>query len=577
MPRLIATLGARAASAAAGLAFAGFVASAHAQDPQANVSPRPLAGPYPIACSNVAQDFGRLPPGESVELTWEGYPRSDGSQRYATDLLSDPANTLIARFTAPDDRELFGPWRGQTLTYVVLVCYPTTASNDRPDYLLPNGKRVPRMQRGGEPPILPDATGRWPLLVFSHGYGGSPLSNDYIDALAVFASWGYVVAAPFHGDPRYAVLDFGEVSGIVDSIVNFERYTAMQSTRPLSGSAALDLVLSHPQWSDRIDPARIGGFGASQGGETMMLMGGAELTKSISLSTRRVTRDERLKAAVGYVPYFGALILPAFGRDNRGVEGVTLPFLAISGTADVVAPIGPVRDGIRRLPGSRTLVRLEGTTHGFDELAAGDIFTWSLDWLDALVKDDRTARARVQRMQRVAGGRVDVRELDYVAPAPASGDERTVVEFYNPSLDHYFITAEAAEVEALDAGVIVPGWQRTGRAFKAWVRDAGPGAAACRYFGTPGVGPNTHFYSVYPHECALLAVDPKWMPEGIAFRAEPISAGAICPPGRSLVWRLYNNGKGGQANHRYLTSGSDIDRMVGEGWGVEGPAFCTPP
>jgi hypothetical protein len=49
-----------------------------------------------------------------------------------------------------------------------------------------------------------------------------------------------------------------------------------------------------------------------------------------------------------------------------------------------------------------------------------------------------------------------------------------------------------------------------------------------------------------------------------------------CPADRAVVWRLYNNGMGGQANHRYLTSYSEIGDMIGRGWLLEGPVFCTP-
>lgn len=563
----------RAAVALAALALASGAALA---DPLAEVAPRPLAGPYPVACSNVEQDFGRLPPGEPVELTWEGVPRGDGAPRYATDLLSEPAHTLIARFAPPDDRELYGPWREQTLTYVLLVCYPTAASNPRADYPLPNGRAVPRMQRGDEAPILPEAASRWPVVAFSHGYGGSPLSSDYLDAIRVFASHGWIVVAPFHGDPRYASLSFDDLGSVVASFSQFERYTAMQSTRPLSVSAALDLVLAHPHWRDRADPARIGGFGASQGGETLMLMGGAELTTSIFQASKPIGVDARLKAAVGYVPYFGQRILHAFGRDNRGTAGVALPYLAISGTADTVAPIGPVESGLHRLAGSRQLVALTGVEHGFDAASAGDIFTWSLAWLDAFARDDRTARAQVDRMLRVRGGGDDVVRIDYVAPAPPVADERLVVEFYNEGLDHYFITAEADEAAMLDAGVVVPGWRRTGYAFKGWARDAFPGVPACRFYGTPGLGPDSHFFTIDPVECEGVKANPYWRYEGLAFRATAPGP-ETCPPGLAVVWRLYNDGKGGQAAHRYVTSRTVLGDMLGDGWRDEGARFCTPP
>ncbi|MDH5287915.1 MAG: hypothetical protein OEX23_14925 [Betaproteobacteria bacterium] len=557
------------------LALAALAASAAfaRADPLAEVPPRPLDGPHPIACSNVEQDFRRLPPGEPPELTWEGFPRSDGSPRYATDLLADPANALIARFRAPDDATLFGPWRDATLTYVLLACYPTSPGNARADYPLPDGRRVPRMQRGAEAPILPDGASRWPVVLFSHGYGGSPLSTGYLDAMAVFASHGYVVVAPFHGDPRYAVLSFDDLGSVIFSLANFERYTAMQSTRPLSMSAALDLLLAHPHWRDRIDPARVGGFGASQGGETLMLMGGAALTTSIAGASRPVGADARLKGAVGYVPYFGQRVLPAFGRDNRGTAGVRLPYLAISGTADTTAPIGPVEQGMERLAGSRGLVALEGVTHGFDARSAGDIFTWSLAWLDAFARDDRPARARLDRMTRVAGGGDDALRIDYVAPAAPIGDERVAVEYFNEALGHYFVTADPQEIAIVDEGVAIRGWRRTGYEFKTWAPESVPGVPACRFWGAAQA---SHFHTVDARECAVVQGNPDWTYEGLVFRAQPSGPGT-CESDRAVVQRLYNGGMGGQANHRYLTSATAIADMVGSGWTLEGPVFCTPP
>jgi dienelactone hydrolase len=552
------------------VAFA--AASAARADPLAEALPRPLAGPHPVACSNIEQDYGRIPSGEPIALWWEGVPRDDGSGRYLTELLTDPANTLIARFTAPDDRDLFGPWRDQTLTYVLLACYPTSPSNARADYALPDGRLVPKMQRGAEPPILPDGATRLPLVVLSHGYAGSPLGDAYLRSMAVFASHGYVVVAPFHGDARYA--QFG-LDNVASMLREFERYTALQSTRPLSASAAVDVMLAHPQWRDRVDTARIGIFGASMGGETALLVGGAELTTSVTLSSKRVVLDPRFKGAVGYVPYFGQRILPAYGRDNRGTENVSLPYLAISGTADIVAPIGPAEEGVHRLDASRALVALTGTEHGLRELDAPDVFTWALEWLDAFVTDDRAARARVGRMLRVAGGGDDVLRIDYVAPAAPAANERAAIEFYNASLDHYFVTAEPAEAAMLDAGVVVPGWRRTGYAFNTFAAGAA-GFPACRFYGTPGVGPDSHFFTIDAAECAKVRANPAWTFEGLAFQADPPGVGT-CPGDRAVVTRLYNNGKGGQANHRYATSREVAGNMVREGWVVEGPVFCTPP
>jgi serine protease len=155
-------------------------------------------------------------------------------------------------------------------------------------------------------------------------------------------------------------------------------------------------------------------------------------------------------------------------------------------------------------------------------------------------------------------------------------DERIAIEFYNASLGHYFITAEPAEAAMLDAGFIVPGWQRTGFDFKVHPAGDPRGLVACRFFGTPGIGPNSHFFTIDAAECAKVKADPFWMYEGLAFNADgPINA--ECAADRVPVVRLYNNGMDGQASHRYLTSHSEIGDTVGAGWLVEGPVFCALP
>lgn len=172
-------------------------------------------------------------------------------------------------------------------------------------------------------------------------------------------------------------------------------------------------MLSDQQWRDHIEATQIGGFGASMGGETLLLMGGAGLTTSLDLAQSQVTVDPRLKAAVGYVPFFGELFLPAFGRDQSGLERVTLPYLAISGTADTLAPILMTEQGVNRLTGTRELVALAGVTHGFDVASTTDIYTWALTFLDAEVLGNPAARQQLSTMASVAGG----------------GDDRVVIPY----------------------------------------------------------------------------------------------------------------------------------------------------
>ena len=545
-------------------------------DALATVDPIPLPGPYAVGCSNVAQDFSRVGPGETAKNYWEGFPDPSGRPRYVTDLLADPADALVYAVTPPDDRELFVNHATQPVVFALLVCYPTPSNNPRPDYPLPSGLSVPHMQQGADPPLWPDATTRWPVLEFSHGLTGSPISNDYIVALTTLASYGYVVVAPFHGDPRFADVTIDNLVDAILALLQLPEFVEMQAIRPLSMVAAVDMVLARPEYRDHVDPARIAGFGASLGGETMLLLGGAQLTTTIGQSSKQVIVDPRLKAIAGYVPYFGQLFYPAFGRNWNGLDSMTLPFLGISGTADTTAPLAATLIGFGHLTNSRDLVALVGVGHEFDYPSAPDIFTWTLTFLAVHTLDDRLARAKIARMQNVRGGGNDVLLVDYTAPAALYPGEADTIEYFNAALGHYFITAFPAEAAMLDAGVIVPGWTRTGYAFKSWTLDSGYGLPACRFFGTPGIGPNSHFFTIDAAECAYVRTNPLWMFEGYAFAEEAPIAGD-CPAYRVPVVRLYNNGMGGQASHRFLTSKSEMIAMLGRGWSIEGTVFCAAP
>jgi len=546
---------------------------------QTVIPPLAATGAYPVACTNVEQDFSRVQSGETAEMYWRGAV-SGGKERYVDALLVAPASALASTFTAPPDTDLYDRWAGRPVSYVFLACYPTTSANGRADYALPGGNVVPKMQRGTEAPILPASPTRLPVLVYSHGYGGSPLTGNYLRALIAFASWGYVTVAPFHGDLRYSVLGPDSVAtGERAHIPIWSEFVAMQALRPLSASAALDILFSRAEWRDRVDSAHIGAFGISQGGETLMLLGGAELTFDLFNFDRhkRVTLDTRVRGAVGYVPYFGVESVPAFGADQVGAQGVSLPFLALSGTADPIAPVGVVRAALDRMTGPRGHVLLNGQGHDLDPGSGADIITWSLGFLAAWVNDDASAKARLVQVEHVDGG-LDDHKVLYVDPTGGGGSPGEVVntiEYYNASLDHYFITAFADEAAMLDAGVLVPGWTRTGYTFHSWKSGTGPGNEACRFYGSPGSGINSHFYTINAAECDGVKANPDWTFEGLAFRAvEPLSGG--CATEHATVTRLYNNGKGGQPNHRFLTDPSAIDATVAKGWSVEGPVFCVP-
>ena len=163
-------------------------------------------------------------------------------------------------------------------------------------------------------------------------------------------------------------------------------------------------------------------------------------------------------------------------------------------------------------------------------------------------------------------------------PAPTAVD---VVEFYNAPLNHYFLTANPDEAAAIDRGAVGPNWARTGLGFRAYAAGTTGGNAVdvCRFFGTPGVGPSSHFFTGNAAECAAVRTNPDWFDEGIAFRAIVPAAGA-CPAGSTPVQRFFwPGGLVTLSRHRYASDAATIValRAAAPAWIEEGPVFCSAP
>ena len=168
--------------------------------------------------------------------------------------------------------------------------------------------------------------------------------------------------------------------------------------------------------------------------------------------------------------------------------------------------------------------------------------------------------------------------LDLVGEGVIPVSTIDVVEFHNTADGQYFITADPAEISLIDGGGLGATWSRTGMHFKAWTRDETNVSAShpvCRFFGTPGVGPNSHFYTADANECTGVRTNPYWQYEGIAFRAIEPFGFMICPGG-AIIERLWLAGNDATASrHRYVADATLIPSMVAAGWVLEGPVFCA--
>jgi hypothetical protein len=167
-----------------------------------------------------------------------------------------------------------------------------------------------------------------------------------------------------------------------------------------------------------------------------------------------------------------------------------------------------------------------------------------------------------------------------VPPTPV-----TSVEFFNAALNHYFISALAPDIDALDSGRIA-GWVRTNLNFLVYPSQASGGAGAspvCRILIPPPA--DSHFFSASPQECAdTLAKFPFMVKETDAafYIALPVTTGPMagtCPALTVPVYRVFNNRPDG--NHRYTTSRAIRDQMVAlggtaEGYGDDAVIMCAP-
>ena len=149
-----------------------------------------------------------------------------------------------------------------------------------------------------------------------------------------------------------------------------------------------------------------------------------------------------------------------------------------------------------------------------------------------------------------------------------------VIEFYHAGFDHYFMSADPIEINALDTHYFT-GWERTDYSFKAYVTGSYPGATlrpVCRYYGLPSAGLDSHFYSASSAECWQVNeyYGTEWQIESdnVFQIALPNTTTGACPAGTTPVYRVFNRRH--DANHRYTTSTVVRAQMEAAGWIREG-------
>ena len=340
----------------------------------------------------------------------------------------------MAMLDSPHRHDLFvgaGPMFAFSLVALVAVLgIPSAAFADAPapthgplEVEIADDRTLRDAARGKDVPYrvsFPKDDGEYPLIVFSHGFGGN--KDAFATVSRHWASHGYFVIQPTHadglarrdGDGNAGGATRGRLraGGLVAGLNDPDRIADRVADLVLILDSLAEIVKATPGLEGRIDAKRIGVGGHSFGAYTAMLIGG--VTVDLGGEKDRSFRDRRVTCI---------LPISAQGTGQQGLTeaswaGLTIPMMTMTGTRDQ----GVGGQGVEwkkepytfSPPGAKYLVVIDGANHfsfggglGVRSSGVTDVvkLTSTLFW-DAHLKDSKTARAYLQSDQLLedAGG-----------------------------------------------------------------------------------------------------------------------------------------------------------------------------
>ncbi|MGB8264770.1 MAG: hypothetical protein WCE44_00405 [Candidatus Velthaea sp.] len=264
----------------------------------------------------------------------------------------------IARLTVPGDTASRGTAANRLN---VVVWYPAAAGTPVQPIVVgpPQTPLFAEGEAAVDPPLAVTAA-RYPLVVVSHGTGGTSMDVSWL--CAGLAAAGYIVASLDH--PGNNALEAPTVAG-----------QTLWWMRANDLSRVIDGVLASARFGPHIDPARIGAAGFSLGGHTVLTIAGARSDPTLldaycarkpatPVCTGEATpdqpdviarskalaasdpgyraaaaanadshRDPRVKAVFSIAPALGPAIVPA------SLAEIAIPVELVAGIGDPILPV----------------------------------------------------------------------------------------------------------------------------------------------------------------------------------------------------------------------------------------------
>ena len=271
--------------------------------------------------------------------------------------------------------------------------------------------------------FYPVAAGKYPVIVFSHGAGGS--QNCCESLTRHWATYGYITLQPTHDDSVVERRNTGDAAlRFPEAVQQALKNPALWESRPQDISFLLDSLPELQKrvagLSDKIDSNRIGVAGHSMGAYTAEAVGGALVDLPGRASTSFA--DARVRAVLCLSPQGPG----QFGLSANSFEKMALPFMGVTGSLDNLGPRANAawhRTPFDRGPaGDKFEVFIQGANHmsfisdesvvaaRSSQAAAilGYTNSASLAFWDAYLKDDSAAKKFLQSdlLERYSHGAV---------------------------------------------------------------------------------------------------------------------------------------------------------------------------